>query len=323
MRKIWGIMGAVCLILGLTVLLYNPISGWISQNQIEAGINEFDQTNTVLQEASVTEEAKSESTINYPDLLADMCSYNEALYESGQDGLIDAWSYEQSAFDLTKYGLTTDVVGVLEIPAMEEELPVYLGATKENMAKGVAVLGQTSMPVGGENTNCVIAGHRGYNGVAFFREIEKLQPGDYVYLTTYWGEKTYQVESTAIILPDDIEAVLIQDGRELLTLVTCHPYAVGTHRYVVYCTAVEEGAAEDVPISGAQDSNEAESDTAHGVDWEQTESSSSQRRIQLEQWLPFLAIPLVILSIVILIWPQKKKKSRQERRKDRNEKNTS
>lgn len=321
MRKIWGIMGAVCLILGLAVLLYNPISGWISQNQIETGINEFDQTNTVLQEASDTEEAKSESTTNYQDLLADMCSYNEALYESGQDGLIDAWSYEKSAFDLTKYGLTTDVVGVLEIPAMEEELPVYLGATKENMAKGVAVLGQTSMPVGGKNTNCVIAGHRGYGGLAFFREIEKLQPGDYVYLTTYWGEMTYQVESTAIILPDDIDAILIQEGKELLTLITCHPYTVATHRYVVYCTAVETGTSKDEPIGGTPTLSETETDTIR-IDGEQTESSSSQRRIQLERWLPVLAIPLAILAIVLLIWPQKKKKCRQERRKDRNENNT-
>ena len=99
-----------------------------------------------------------------------MQKYNITLYESGQIGLADAWSYEQPAFDLDKYGLAADAVAVLHIPVMEQEFPVYLGATKENLAKGVAVLGQTSMPVSGTNTNCVIAGHRGYSGTAFFEK---------------------------------------------------------------------------------------------------------------------------------------------------------
>lgn len=322
MGKTTGIVGVLCLILGIAVLLLNPISGWMSQHQMKVRTHEFQQTSTVTQEASGVGELESESLVKYPDLLAEMQRYNDTLYESGQSGLVDAWSYEQPAFDLMRYGLPTDVVGILEIPAMGETLPIYLGANKENMAQGVVVLGQTSMPVRGENTNCVIAGHRGYGGAAFFREIEKLQPGDFVYLTTYWEKMTYQVESTAIILPDDIEAVLIQEGRELLTLVTCHPYAVGTHRYVVYCTAAEDVASEDESIGDAQNFNKAESDTAHSADWKQMESSSSQSRIKLEQWLPFLAIPLVILSIMILIWPSRKKKAARKGEKTKNEKNT-
>lgn len=308
MRKAIGIITALCLVLGLAILLYQPVSGWISQKQMEASITEFEQGQISGQKTSDTEESNAAAEEKYSELLADMQDYNETLYTSGQAGLVDAWSYEQSAFDLSKYGLTTDVVGVLDIPAMGEELPVYLGATAENMAKGVAVLGQTSMPVGGENTNCVIAGHRGYQGVPFFRDIEKLQPGDFVCLTTHWGKLTYQVESTDIILPDDIDAVLIQEGRDLLTLVTCHPYVTATHRYVVYCTAVEDGALEGEAAGVAQNSSKAESDTAAIPDEEQTESSSSQIRIQLEQWLPLLAIPLVILFIVMLALPPKKQK---------------
>lgn len=307
MRRITGILAGVFLLLGAVALLYNPLSTWVARHNMDREITVFEQEIESVQVQSSEEETESENV--YQNLLKEMQDYNKRLYESGQSGLTDAWSYEQAAFHFTEEGLSTEVMGVLHIPAMGEKLPVYLGATEENIAKGVAVLGQTSMPVDGVNTNCVIVGHRGYEGTPFFREIEKLQPGDFVYLTTYWGEKTYQVESTAIILPDDIEAVLIQEGRELLTLVTCHPYTVGTHRYVVYCTAVENGASEDAPIVSS-------------ADWKQTESLSSQGRIQLEQWLPFLAIPLVILSIVILIWPSKKKKSSRERRKDRNEKNT-
>lgn len=310
MRRIIGIMAGIFLLLGMAALLYHPISSWVAKHRMTREITTFRQS------IGSTQAQPSESGLPYQDLLTEMQSYNTELYENGQSSLTDAWSYEQAAFDFTEYGLSNQVMGILCIPAMEEELPVYLGATEENMARGVAVLGQTSMPVGGANTNCVIVGHRGYKGTPFFREIEQLQAGDLVYLTTYWGEKTYQVESTAIILPDDVEAILIQADRELLTLVTCHPYTISTHRYVVYCSAVEE--TEDSTLSPI----DAEPDVASGKNGNYTGLSSSQNRIRLERWLPFSAIPLVVLSVVILIWPQTKDKSQIERRSDRDEKNT-
>lgn len=307
MRRMTGILAGVFLLLGLAALLYHPLSSWAAQHHMKGEIAEFEQA--LEREGVQPSQGEAPSTNEYQNLLEEMQTYNERLYESGQSGLTDAWSYEQAAFDLTSYGLSTEVMGVLRIPAMEQELPVYLGATQENMARGVAVLGQTSMPVGGMNTNCVIVGHRGYGGTAFFREIEALQPGDPVYLTTYWGTKPYQVERTAIILPDQIDAVLIQEGRELLTLVTCHPYTVATHRYVVYCAAVEDGSSH-------QASTPAEPDGTHSQDGAQTGHSLSQRRIQLEQWLPFLAIPLIVVSIPVVIWPKRKKKRGLERGKD-------
>ena len=103
------------------------------------------------------------------------------------------------------------------------------------MTKGAAVLGQTSLPIGGENTNCVIAGHRGYKGIPYFRNLDKLKAGDEVVITNFWGQMTYQVESTAIIQPNDLDEILIQEGRDLLTLLTCHPYTVGTQRMIIIC----------------------------------------------------------------------------------------
>ena len=303
----------LCFLSGIAVLLYHPVSGWMSQRQMKESVAEFEQGKVRMQAPDAQEDGSGVQQ-SVADLLTDMLSYNEALYESGQTGLADAWSYEQPIFDLTEYGLTTDVAGVLDIPAMGEKLPVYLGATEENMAKGVAVLGQTSMPVGGANTNCVIAGHRGYGGAAFFREIERLQPGDPVYLTTYWGERIYRVESTAVILPDDMEAVLIREGKELLTLITCHPYAEATHRYAVYC-AIADDPSQDVPGDSAQIASGMEK--TGFADREPGEGTSGENRMRLEERLPFLAIPLVLLAFLILLLPQKKKKrfGKEERRK--------
>ena len=79
-----------------------------------------------------------------------------------------------------------NVAAVIEIPRMDVELPVYLGATRENMERGAVQLGQTSLPVGGVNTNCVIAAHRGYRGIPMFRDIEALRPGDEVIVHNFW-----------------------------------------------------------------------------------------------------------------------------------------
>lgn len=98
------------------------------------------------------------------------------------------------------------------------------------------MLGNTSAPIGGVNTNCVIAGHRGWYGADYFRHIDRLQAGDMVTITNLWETLTYAVVDVKIIQPDQVDKIKIQPGRNLLTLITCHPYASGgRQRLVVYC----------------------------------------------------------------------------------------
>ena len=150
--------------------------------------------------------------------------------------LCDPWSYEQPSFTLGEYGLEDEVFGVISIPRLELELPIYLGATYQHMSDGAAHLTETSLPIGGENTNCVIAGHRGWYGASYFRYITELEVGDEVIITNLWEELRYTVTETKIIAPNDVKEILIQENRELLTLLTCHPYGSGGRpRYVVYC----------------------------------------------------------------------------------------
>ena len=125
---------------------------------------------------------------------------------------------------------------VISIPAINLSMPIYLGATDAHLTAGAAQLSQTSLPIGGTNTNCVIAGHRGYNGAAYFRNITELQPGDVIQITNLWETLTYTVKTTDIIEPYDVEKILIREGKDMITLLTCHPYASGgKQRYVVYC----------------------------------------------------------------------------------------
>ena len=122
---------------------------------------------------------------------------------------------------------------------MELTMPVYLGASDAHLAAGAAVLGNTSAPIGGDNTNCVIAGHRGWRGADYFRHIDKLAVGDAVKLTNLWETLTYTVADIQIIQPHEVDKIKIQQDRDLLMLLTCHPYASGgRQRYVVYCERV-------------------------------------------------------------------------------------
>jgi len=137
---------------------------------------------------------------------------------------------------LSDYGIDDEVFGAVCIPKLGVVLPIYLGASEENMAKGAAHLSQTSLPIGGENTNCVLAGHCGFNGADYFRYLSTLTEDDEVILTTLWSEDHYRVSGVAVIAPDDIASVMIQPGRELLTLLTCHPYASGgKYRFLAIC----------------------------------------------------------------------------------------
>lgn len=184
---------------------------------------------------AVSEEAAPSATI-YPELLRAMQDYNRTLAEDGQACLTGPADYERPPVSLSDYDLEEDApVGVLSIPSIELELPLYLGANTSQMAKGAAVLGGTSCPIGGTSTNCVIAGHRGYRGIPYFRYLDRLEPSDIIYLTNLWETLTYEVTGSQVIAPNDLNAILIEDGADKLTLLTCHPYTVGTQRLVVYC----------------------------------------------------------------------------------------
>ena len=230
---------------GLAFLLYPSLWGAAVDQKISLNAQGFlnrDETAPTIPDVIVTVDSptESEETRDYPELWADMVRYNEAIYTQGQAGLSCEYDYQKPSFRLSDYGLGDEVFGVISIPAMELEMPIFLGATEQHMADGAAHLSQTSLPIGGENTNCVIAGHRGYNGASYFRYIDKLKVGDMVSITNLWETLTYRVCEIKIIDPHDVTEILIQPGRERLTRLTCHPYASGgKQRYVVFCERVE------------------------------------------------------------------------------------
>ncbi|MBQ3146702.1 MAG: class C sortase [Oscillospiraceae bacterium] len=238
-------------LVGFAICAFPFIQNIVMDNQMRQEAQDFFdrmETDPTQTEPDATEDptAPTEPTLpprEHEALWEDMLEYNYQIWEQKQAGLCDPWSYQQPSFTLGEYGLEDEVFGVISIPALDLEMPLYLGATSAHMAKGAAHLSQTSLPIGGINTNCVIAGHRGYNGAAYFRYVPELKPGDEVIITNLWETMTYVVTDTQIIKPNEVDQILIQEGRDMITLLTCHPYASGgKQRFLVFCDRViEEG----------------------------------------------------------------------------------
>lgn len=250
-RKVLILVMLMVFIAGLGILLYPYLQGAIADYRITQKAHEFlemVENHPAQPEETIPEKAEPTPTepeetdpVLHPELLEEMKRYNSQIWAEKQSGLCDPWAYEQPSFKLDEYGLDDEVFGVISIPCLDLEMPIYLGATYQHMADGAAHLSQTSLPIGGQNTNCVIAGHRGWGGACYFRYITDLEAGDEVVITNLWKELRYTVVETKIIDPNDVKEILIQEGREQLTLLTCHPYASGgKYRYVVYCERSKE-----------------------------------------------------------------------------------
>lgn len=239
--KVWLLFMMILLfLLGAAIFFYPYINGMVVNSTLKWEAQQF--VDRITNSIEVVDETMEEEPIStppeqpYASLREAMEVYNRTIWEEKQEGLCDPWSYQQPSFVLEEYGLADEVFGVISIPKLDLELPLFLGASEEHLSDGAAVLSQTSIPIGGINTNCVIAGHRGWYGASYFLHIDQLQPGDEIIITNLWESLHYTVAETKTIKPNDVEAIHIQKNRELLTLLTCHPPASGgKERLLVFC----------------------------------------------------------------------------------------
>lgn len=257
MRRAVQIIAAVVFLAGAAVFLAPYVNRWMADQDSSDVIETFEiETAAGRGDAGDREEdadvlaggadlqsedyAAGVSAETLAVLREELSAYNREIYENGQADLKDPFAYETTGFDLTEYGFSQNVIGVLWIPRIGENLPIYLGADHDNMAKGAALLGETSMPLGETDSNTVIAAHRGWKGIPMFQNIQQIQIGDKIQITTPWDVLIYRVCDLKIISPDDSQEIFIQEGRELVTLLTCHPYTHNYQRYLVFAERSDE-----------------------------------------------------------------------------------
>lgn len=232
-RNILCVLSIVLIISGIGIFSYPRFTNFTYQRRILDEKEEFIE----IREEELADEKKS-SLIE--ELYEKLKLENERIYSDNQEKLQDPFTYESTGIDLRKYGIDNNVIGYLNIPRIGIDVPIILGANQKNLSKGATLMTETSYPIGGENTNAVIAGHRGLVNKRMFRDIEKIEIGDFIYIENFKEKLTYKVVYIDIIDPDEFDKILIQDGKDMVSLFTCHPYRVDNMRYVVYAERVKK-----------------------------------------------------------------------------------
>ena len=161
------------------------------------------------------------TTPDFDKLYTDSVAYNENLKKHQAELLVDELSYKNPSLNLRNYGIDSEVFGYISAPSIGLALPIYLGGNDDNMALGAAHMTYTSLPIGGESTNCVLSGHSGYIGRIFFDYLPNLSIGDEIVVENYWDTLTYKVIDKQINKSYESAACFINDGKDLLTLITC------------------------------------------------------------------------------------------------------
>ena len=140
------------------------------------------------------------------------------------------------------------VMGTLYIPKIQVEEPIYHTVNDEVLQKGVGHLEETSLPIGGESSHSVLSGHTGLPSGKIFDDLDRLEEGDYFVINVLGEDHAYRIYQIETVLPDQTQSLVIQQGRDLCTLVTCTPYGVNTHRLLVHaerCEVPEEWLNKD------------------------------------------------------------------------------
>lgn len=204
---------------GLSVLLYPTVSDyWNSLHQSQAIATYADSVENMDEQ-------------DYEKLWDAAVSYNQKLFQSGHGlGLKDE---EKEEYNKLLDVSGTGIMSYIEIPKIKCSLPVYHGTDEGVLQIAVGHIEGSSLPVGGLNTHCVLSGHRGLPSAKLFSNLDKLEEGDIFMIRTLDQTLTYEVDQIRIVLPDEVEDLKIEEGKDLCTLVTCTPYGINTHRLLV------------------------------------------------------------------------------------------
>ncbi len=171
--------------------------------------------------------------------------YNEMLFQA-KGGIVEETEEKKYEELLNIHG--TDIMGSLEIPKIQVELPIYHGTADEVLSNGIGHLEGTSLPIGGENTHSVLTGHRGLPSSKLLVRLDEMKIGDLFFIHTYKEVMAYKVEEIMVVKPEDTAWMEIKDEKDLVSLVTCTPFGINSHRLIVTGRRVDYKEKEYIKI---------------------------------------------------------------------------
>ncbi len=213
---------------GAGIFLYPAISNYIAERQQKSIIRTY-QAQVENQDEQATEAAWAEAE-KYNENLAGDPVHDPFIMGSGYV-LPDNY---QEVLNLNGDG----VMGYVEIPSIDVYLPIYHGTSEETLEKGAGHLDVTALPIGGLNRHSVISAHRGLPSAQLFTRLDEMEEGDVFYLHILDQILAYEVDQITVIEPEELSSLAPEADKDLVTLLTCTPYAVNTHRLLVRGTRV-------------------------------------------------------------------------------------
>ena len=291
-RKITGILFGLLFLVGLGILAYPTVSNqW----------NNYRQSRLISTYQEVVSEMEPE---DFAGEWEKARAFNDALTANNLYG--DVFGEDDGELENTEYWKVLNVggdgiMGYLSIPKINVKLAIYHGTGDQVLQTGIGHLNGTKLPMGGESTHSVLAAHRGLPSARLFTDIDQLEPGDLFYIHVLDETLAYQVDQILDMVPhDDMEtlsaALEIEEGEDYVTLFTCTPYGVNSHRLLVRGTRVPYEGEEEIEKTPVE-----------------TMLESVQDYYMLYLILGLAVTLLVILVIRVLLKPRKRKRQDENR----------
>lgn len=261
---------------GFLLLCYPLVGNYIQRQHQERAVADYQTgVDTGSEEERQAEISKANE---YNDMLFQS---HGAIVDNLDTSILSEESY-QSLLDVSGTG----VMGSIEIPKIDVDLPIYHGTSDEVLDLGVGHLEGSSLPIGGESTKSILTGHRGLPGSSLFTRLDEMEEGDLFFLDVMGETLAYKVCDIVTILPEDVKSLEIEAGADKVSLITCTPYGINTHRLVV---------------------------TGERVPYEEAEYNNIMSELPSIRELAFMILPFALLGMVIIIKIVDWRKSKHEK----------
>lgn len=217
-KKVWPLV--VLFIAGFVIMMYPIISNYYYRIEANNQIMEFAENAKKLDNNEILrriELAEAYNSVLDPSRLADPYTDKE----------------KEGIAEYARMLEVKEKIGFVEIPKIDTNLPIYAGTSNEVLNKGVGHLEGTSLPIGGKSTHTVLTAHRGLPSARLFRDLDKLEKGDIFYVHNIQTVLAYEVDQILTVDPSNFDPVLVVDGEDYATLLTCTPYMINSHRLLV------------------------------------------------------------------------------------------
>ena len=246
-RKANKLIIGIIFLAGLSLLLYPFVANQWNNHRQKQLISSYEQ--------SVSDKDAAHE-IDYDAELQKAKAYNEALLPSIlPDSFAVAEASEEDKTYMDALNIAGDeVMGIVEIPKINIKLPIYHTTDEEVLKQAAGHLEGSSLPVGGESTHAVISAHRGLPSASLFTDLDQLKKGDHFLIHVLNETLCYEVDKISVVKPEETSSLAVEEGQDLVTLLTCTPYGVNTERLLVRGHRVpyveQEVADEKTPLSG-------------------------------------------------------------------------